>query len=423
VSERVDDLKVKVVAALDACRPQDEARHHPRENGEDEQAENVPPSDARSGAWLRHISGHVRLGAGQYNRHLVTPFLRLGALAAALAAAAGFGRQAPANAPSDDSGRITAIPGIRVGHAAMTGRPTGCTVVLAPEHTVGAVDVRGGAPGTRETNVLAPDNSVAIVNAIVLAGGSAFGLDAAGGVMKYLDEQHIGYAVGPSVVPIVPAAILFDLNVGGHPEIRPDASCGYRAASSAAAGVVAEGSVGAGLGATVGKLAGAGRAMKGGVGTASIRGASGVLVGALVAVNAVGTVIDPRTGRPIAGVRTPDGKSLADPFALIRDLGGSGGGAAANTTIGVVATTARLTKAEALRVAEMAQDGLARAIVPSHTPSDGDTLFVLATGTDSAPPNVSVVGALAAEAVSDAIVRAVRLAHGLPGFPAASDIK
>jgi L-aminopeptidase/D-esterase-like protein len=240
--------------------------------------------------------------------------------------------------------------------------------------------------------------------------------------MRYLDEHHIGFPVGAIVVPIVPAAILFDLNVGGHPEIRPDASCGYRAATSASSGSIEEGSVGAGTGATVGKTAGANRAMKGGIGTSAIHGAGGLVVGAIVAVNAVGTVIDPRTGKPVAGVRTPDGKSLADPFQVIRGGGTGASSLGANTTIGVVATNARLTKAEALRIAEMAQDGIARAIVPSHTPSDGDTLFVLGTGELRADTNVGVVGQLAAEAVTDAILRAVRLAKGLPGFPAASDI-
>ncbi len=200
------------------------------------------------------------------------------------------------------------MPGIRVGQVTLTARPTGCTVIVAPANTVGGVDVRGGAPGTRETNVLAPDNSVAIVNAVVLAGGSAYGLDAAGGVMKYIEEHRLGYAVGRSVVPIVLAAILFDLNVGDHPDVRPDATCGYRAASSATSGALEEGSVGAGAGATVGKLAGSGRAMKGGIGSAALRGSGGLIVGAIVAVNAVGSVVDPQTGRPVAGVRTLDGQ-------------------------------------------------------------------------------------------------------------------
>jgi L-aminopeptidase/D-esterase-like protein len=318
---------------------------------------------------------------------------------------------------------ITAVPGIRVGQITLRTRPTGCTVILTPPNTVGAVDQRGGAPGTRETDVLRPDNTVQMVNAIVLSGGSAYGLDAAGGVMKYLEEQHVGFPIGGGVVPIVPAAILFDLGVGGHPEIRPDAACGYDAASRAAPGPVDEGSVGAGAGATVGKMFGAARAMKGGIGTAALTSAGGLIVGAIVAVNASGSIVDPRTGRPVAGVRSADGRTLEDPFALIRRTPPSPGGEFANTTIGVVATNARLTKAQALRVAEMAHDGLARAIVPAHTPSDGDTLFAVGTGSLAGEPNVGAIGALAAEAVSDAIVRAVRLARGLPGYPAAADIR
>jgi len=311
---------------------------------------------------------------------------------------------------------------VRVGHFTLTERPTGCTVVLLPSGTVGGVDVRGGAPGTRETDVLAPDNTVEMVNAVVLAGGSAFGLDAATGVMKFLEEKKVGYPVGNLVVPIVPAAILFDLNVGGRPEVRPDASCGYQAASRAATGTIEEGSVGAGAGATVGKFAGGGRAMKGGIGSAALTTGDGLIVGAIVAVNAVGTVIDPRTAKPVAGVRSADGRTLEDPFALVRRGVLQVSRLLENTSIGVVVTNAKLTKAQARRVAEMAHDGLARAIVPAHTPSDGDTLFAMGTGSFGRDTNVSVVGQLAAEAVSDAILRAVRLAKGLPGFPSATEL-
>jgi L-aminopeptidase/D-esterase-like protein len=223
-------------------------------------------------------------------------------------------------------------------------------------------------------------------------------------------------------VPIVPAAILFDLAVGGKPEIRPDASCGYEAARQARAGPVMEGSIGAGAGATVGKLLGVSRAMKGGVGTAALS-VDGLIVAALVAVNANGTVIDPRTTQPIAGVRSVDGKSLEDPFALVRRGVASAGPARENTTIGVVATNARLTKPQALKVVEMAHDGLARSIVPSHSPSDGDTLFALATGGLARDVNVGSVGALAAEAVAEAVVRAVRAARSLSDYPAAGDIR
>jgi L-aminopeptidase/D-esterase-like protein len=359
---------------------------------------------------------------------------RIGALTIVIAgtaigsASVEVGAQAPGSTSSSSSSSssstgITAVPGIRVGQVTLSARPTGCTVVLAPPNAVGAVDVRGGAPGTRETDVLRPDNTVQMINAVVLAGGSAYGLDAATGVMTYLEEQKVGYPVGSVVVPIVPAAILFDLNVGGHPEIRPDAACGYQAAAHASNGVVAEGSVGAGAGATVGKLAGLDHAMKGGLGTSAIRGPGGLIVGAIVAVNAAGSIVDPRTGKAVAGVRTADGHALEDPFALVRGGRGTGAALFSNTTIGVVATNARLTKAQALRVAEMAHDGLARAIVPSHTPSDGDTIFVIATAGLSGEPDVSTIGQLAAESVTDAILRGVRLATALPGFPAASDIK
>lgn len=262
-----------------------------------------------------------------------------------------------------------------------------------------------------------------MVNAIVLSGGSAYGLDARGGVMTYLREQKVGYSTSGTVVPIVPAAILLDLAVGNDPTIVPGPDCGYRAAASAASGVVAEGSVGAGAGATVGKFAGAGRAMKGGVGTASVRDPNGLIVGAIVAVNASGSIFDRRTGQPVAGVRTPDGAGLENPFDLIRRLAPPPPREMENTTIGVVATNARLTKAQALRVAIMAQDGLARAIYPSHTPGDGDTLFVLATGGLDGAANVSRVGSLGAEAVSDAILNAVLKAKGLPNFPSVTDIK
>lgn len=318
---------------------------------------------------------------------------------------------------------ITAVPGIRVGHKTLAERPTGCTVILADAGTVGAVDVRGGAPGTRETDLLSPENTVNRVDAIVLSGGSAFGLDAAGGVMKFLSEKKIGYPTAGGPVPIVPAAILYDLTVGGRPEVRPDAACGYAAAAAATTGDIENGSVGAGAGATVGKMMGGQRAMKGGIGSVSLRTSDGLIVGAIVAVNAAGSIVDPRTGKPVAGVRTADGKGLEDPFSLVLRGAILPGNGRENTTIGVIATNARLTKAQALKVAEMAHDGMARAIVPSHTPSDGDTLFALATGQLAGEPNVGAIGALAAEAVTHAILRAVRTARGLPGYPAASDIR
>ena len=319
--------------------------------------------------------------------------------------------------------QITAVPGIAVGHHTLAERPTGCTVVLADRGTVGAVDVRGGAPGTRETDLLSPENTVSEVHGVVLAGGSAFGLDAAGGVMRYLDERKIGYMTTAGPVPIVPAAIIFDLLIGNRPDIRPDAACGYEAARTAAPGRIEEGSVGAGAGATVGKLLGRDRAMKGGVGSAALTAADGLIVGAIVVVNAVGSVIDPRTARVIAGARASDGRRLEDPFDLVRRGIEMPGPAREHTTIGVVATNARLTKAQARKVAEMAHDGIARAIVPSHTPSDGDTLFALANGRLEHSVNTGVVGSLAAEAVTEAILRAVRLARGVPGYPAVADLR
>ena len=317
---------------------------------------------------------------------------------------------------------LTAVAGLAVGHHTLAARPTGCTVVLVEAGAVAGVDVRGGAPGTRETDLLDPAKTVQRVHAIVLAGGSAFGLDAAGGVVRYLSERGIGYDTGIAKVPIVPAAILFDLGVGDDPAIRPTADCGYRAAAAATAGPVAEGNVGAGAGATVGKLGGAGRAMKGGVGSAAIGVPGGLVVAALAAVNAVGDVVDPATGRVVAGVRTPDGEGLADARTLLRAGAGRGGRPRENTTLGVVATNAALTQAEATAVAQMAHDGLARAIVPSHTPSDGDAIFALATGRHGEPARVGTVGALAAEAMAEAVVRAVLAAAGIPGYPAARDL-
>ncbi len=317
---------------------------------------------------------------------------------------------------------LTAIPGLKVGHFTLSERPTGCTVVLIEGGAVGGVDVRGGAPGTRETDLLDPVNTVQEVHAVVLSGGSAFGLDAASGVVRYLDERNIGYRVGEIRVPIVVGAILYDLSVGDDPRIRPDADCGYRAATRASTETSAEGNVGAGAGATVGKLRGMGRAMKGGVGTASITLDSGLTVAAIVAVNAVGDIIDPATGSVVAGVRTTDGRGLADARRLLREGSSNEAQSGANTTIGVVATNATLTKAEATKVAQMAQDGLARTIYPAHTPGDGDTVFSLATGTFSGTASVLTIGALAADVMAEAILRAVRAATGIPGIPAASDL-
>ena len=309
------------------------------------------------------------------------------------------------------------VAGIRVGHATLASGITGCTVVLAEAGVTAGGDVRGGAPGTVETDLLDPVNSVDFVNAVVFSGGSAFGLAARDGVMRYLEERGQGYALASGgVVPIVTGAIIFDLGLNPNGP-RPGADCGYEAAEGATDGPVEVGSVGAGAGATVGKLNGQSQGMRGGVGAASIRlEGSGLVVSAVVVVNAVGDVVDPGTGSIVAGVRAEDG-SLLDARRLLRSDPPSDR-VGQNTTIGVVMTNARLTKAQANKVAQMAHDGLARAVVPSHTPADGDTMFSMATGDLEEGFTVSQVGALAAEAVSDAILTAVRSATGAAGIPA-----
>jgi L-aminopeptidase/D-esterase-like protein len=323
-----------------------------------------------------------------------------------------------------DSGSsgLTAIEGIKVGHHTLTERPTGCTVILAEAGAVAGVDVRGASPGTRETDLLDPINTIEKVHAVVLSGGSAFGLDSASGVVRYLEENEIGYDLGFVKVPIVPAAILFDLGVGGKPQIRPGADCGYKAAAAASNGPVKEGNVGAGAGATVGKLGPHDRAMKAGVGTAAVSLPSGLMVAGLFAVNAAGDVIDPSTGRVVAGLRTADGKSLADVRKLLRSGASLQPATGQHTTIGVVATNARLSKAQINKVAQMAHDGLARAVSPAHTPGDGDTIFALATGVWEGEASLTVIGALAAEVTADAIVRGALAAEGIPGYPSARDL-
>jgi L-aminopeptidase/D-esterase-like protein len=316
---------------------------------------------------------------------------------------------------------LTAVPGLKVGHHTLPERPTGCTVVVAEAGAVAGVDVRGGAPGTRETDLLDPVNTVDRVHAIVLSGGSAFGLDTATGAMRWLEEKGIGFDTSVAKVPIVPAAILFDLGVGDA-KIRPGADCGYRAAQGASDAPVVEGNVGAGAGATIGKLQGRSRAMRGGLGSSSVHLEGGLVVAALVAVNAVGDVIDPATGQVVAGVRSLDGKSLADARRLVRAGQALAARPGENTTIAVVATNARLTKAEATKIAQMAHDGLARVITPVHLPMDGDTVFALSTGAWSGRASAGQVGALAAEALADAVLRAVRAATSLGDLPAARDL-
>ena len=323
---------------------------------------------------------------------------------------------------------ITDVRGIEVGHAQNEEALTGCTVILCRKGAVAGVDVRGGAPGTRETDLLDPVNLVEKVHAIVLAGGSAYGLDAASGVMRYLEEQKIGFNTGAAKVPIVPAAILYDLNLG-RADVRPDSAMGASAAAAArgfTSAPPAEGNVGAGTGASVGKMFGAALAMKSGLGTASVEIGGGVIVGAIVAVNAWGDVIDPKSGEIIAGLRSGKigplrigGKDqFADTLAIMKKMIGRGVlglASRSNTVIGVVATNAKLTKAQATKVARMAQDGLARTVRPAHTMLDGDVIFALSTGTKKA--NVSTVGAFAAEAISEAIIRAVKAAKSAGGLP------
>lgn len=326
------------------------------------------------------------------------------------------------------AGSITDVAGIEVGHFSDTRRPTGCTVIIAREGAVAGVDVRGAAPGTRETDLLAPGNFVQQVHAVMLAGGSAWGLAAADGAMRWLEEQQVGLDVRFGTLPIVPAAVLFDLPVGDA-RIRPDAAAGYAACEAASTDAPAEGNVGAGSGALVGKLFGVHRAMKGGIGSASVT-VNGVTVGALIACNALGDVLDPHTARVVAGARTEDGRALLDTRrALLRGELPQPLLAGTNTTLGVVATDAVLTKVQANRLATVAHDGLARAINPVHTMSDGDTLFALATGRvplRGDAPGMTVLGTMAAEVVALATLRAVRAARTLrigdSFFPCAADL-
>ena len=318
--------------------------------------------------------------------------------------------------------QITDVRGIRVGHWTNKRAATGCTVVLAPpEGAVGGVDVRGGAPGTIDTDMLRPGTIAERAHAILLTGGSAFGLAAAAGVMRYLEEQGVGFHFGNAYIPLVAGAVVFDLNVGSA-KVRPDAEAGYRAAKSAKGGAVAQGSVGVGAGCTVAKAAGPERGLKGGVGTASERGPGGLLVGALVAVNAGGEIVDSARGRVIAGPRGDKPGTFIDTIEALR-AGAPGPRPGENTTLAVVATNALLSKERANRLAAVSHDGFARAIRPVHTLGDGDTVFALATGEVAlaSPQQLVPLEALAARAVERAIVRAVLMATGLGGVPSAQD--
>ncbi|HHX65155.1 MAG TPA: P1 family peptidase [Chloroflexi bacterium] len=316
------------------------------------------------------------------------------------------------------TGALTDVPGIEVGHITDREAWTGCTVALYREGATAGGLVRGLAPGTRETDLLRPGTLVEQAHAVLLTGGSAFGLAAADGVMRYLEEQNIGYDVGVTKVPIVPAAVIFDLAIGDA-TVRPDAAMGYAACVAARNDAPEQGNVGAGTGATVGKVAGPGRAMKGGLGTASLR-AGKLIVAALFIVNAFGDVVDPDSGRIVAGARNVDGSPLDTARAirgrLLRTIM-----SLRNTVIGVVATNARLDVAGANNIAAAAHDGLARVVRPSHTLYDGDTIFTLATGKTRAHP--VLVGDMAAEVTARAILNAVRAAEDAAGLPAARSLK
>ena len=325
---------------------------------------------------------------------------------------------------------FTDVEGIKVGHYTDLENITGCTVILCPKGAVAGVDQRGGAPGSRELALLNPINQVQEVHAILLSGGSAYGLDAASGVMRYLEENDIGVNVGSAKVPIVPAAIILDLGIG-NAKIRPTSDNAYTACQNATDSVREQGSIGAGTGATVGKLLGMGSAMKAGLGMASIEIGKGVVVSAIMVVNAVGEIIDPKSNQVLAGARNPEiaKKVLNKKEMFVNSLELMRGpigrtifdlAAPSNTVIGVVATNARLNKIQATKVAQMAQNGLARTIRPTNTMLDGDTMFALSTGKKKINPNI--IGAFATEVVSTAIINAVQYAKGLGGIPGIADL-
>lgn len=323
------------------------------------------------------------------------------------------------------AGSITDVPGIRVGHHTDRDNCTGCTVVLCTAGATGGVDVRGTAPGTRETDLLRPGQLVEQVHAVLLTGGSAYGLDAGGGVMRYLEEKGVGFRMGEIIVPIVPAAVIFDLRLGGH-TVRPGIGEGYSASASASTGDVPEGTVGAGTGATVAKTLGMDRAIKGGVGTASADLGDGLIVGAVAVVNAVGDIVEPETGRVIAGPRRQDGGFHSSVELMLQPgFAGPQTGVRTSTTLGVVATNAPLTKAQANKLAERGQDGMALAVRPSHTIGDGDTVFALSTGTWEGQVDrngLQRISNAAAYVVARAIIRGVTEATGLAGVPAVTEL-
>ncbi|MBN1881779.1 MAG: P1 family peptidase [Deltaproteobacteria bacterium] len=317
-------------------------------------------------------------------------------------------------------GAITDIDGILLGHATDEKHHTGTTVLVCERPMPCGVDVRGGAPGTRETDVFLSMNLVETADAVVLSGGSAFGLDTASGVMAWLKEEGRGMDTGYGIVPLVPAAVIFDLPVSKG-AVHPDADMGYRAAKGAVSGDVPMGNVGAGSGATVGKLYGMEFAVKSGIGTASVVGAGGVVVGAVAAVNALGDVIDPETGRVIAGTLNRERNGFVDARKVIHDVSFPFMPPGTATIIGVVAVNVSFGKTDMNRIARMAHDGLARAVFPSHTMLDGDTIFAVAAG-GIAYADVSICGTLANEAMSLAVIDAVKKAESIEGYPAIRDL-
>ncbi|MDP3182192.1 MAG: P1 family peptidase [Desulfobaccales bacterium] len=316
---------------------------------------------------------------------------------------------------------ITGVPGFWVGHATDYKNLTGCTVVLCPPATVGSVDIRGSAAGTRQLDALLGYHIVNEVHAVCFAGGSAFGLDAAGGVMEYLEEQGRGFDVTITRVPIVPTAVIYDLSVGNC-RVRPDKAMGYAACQAAKPEALGDGSLGAGTGATIGKLLGVRQATKGGLGTSFIKGPHGLKVGALVVVNAFGDVVDPHTGEILAGARTaPDSREFANSVHLLRQGIVRRRFGEPNTTLGVVATNARLTREEAQKIAQMGHNALARCIRPVHTLFDGDAIFVLAQPQITA--DLHILGLLAETALEQAILNAVKSAHGLGVLPSYQELR
>lgn len=322
---------------------------------------------------------------------------------------------------------VTEIPGIKVGHYTDLKHATGCTVILFEKGAVAGVDVRGASPGTRETDLLRPGNLIEKIHGIVLSGGSAYGLDTASGVMQYLEEQGLGFQVGPAIVPIVPAAIIFDLGLSTH-LVRPTAKNAYEACKKASSDTVPEGSLGAGTGATLGKLLGMKRAVKGGVGTICLDLGNGLLVGAIMVVNAAGGLIDPETGNTIAGPLQENRKGFLDTVSLMTKPGFQEvqKETPVNTTIGVVITNATLTKEQANRLAMVSQDGIAMTIRPSHTMVDGDVIFAAGTGEKTQPLDhneYNRLGIAATQAVAKAIVRAVTEATTVGTVPCVSEIE